>query len=119
MGAALRRARASAATIERVVALLVALVVGVAATLSAAFEPTPPTPHPGDGAPPATLPPGRSGGGDAARGAAASDAALALEPPALFFAFLGGMVTSFLDVDFHSLPQRNSLPGPHGWRQLS
>ena len=82
MVAALRRARAPAAAIERVVVLLAALVVGVATTLSTAFEPTPLAPHPGDYAAPATLPPGRSGGGDAARGAVASGAALALELPA-------------------------------------
>ena len=108
MVAALRRAQALVASVERVVAFLAALVVGVAATLSTAFKPTPPTPHPGDCAPPATLPPGRSGGGDAARGAVASSTALALETPALFFTFLGGMAASFSDVDFRSLLQRNS-----------
>ena len=96
------------ATIERVAILLAALVVDAAATLSAATGLPPPALLPGGGVPPMTLPSGWSGGGDAARGTATVGAVLALELPALFFAFLGGMVASFLDVDFRSLLQRDS-----------
>ena len=116
---ALRRAQAAAAAIEQVAVLIAVPDVSIAATLSTASEPTPPMPHPGDGAPLATLPPGCFGGGDAVRDAVASGAVLALGPLTLFFAFHGGMVASFSDVDFRSLLQSNSLSGPHGRRQLS
>ena len=119
MVAALRRARAAAAAIERVAILLAVLVVGAAATSSAAIGLPSPTLLPGGGVPPMTLPSGWSGGKDAVHGAATAGAALALEPPAPFFAFLGSMVTSFSNVDSHDLLQRNSSLGPHDWRQLS
>ena len=104
MVATFRRAWAAAAAIERVAILLVALVVGAAAMFSVAVGLLAPALLPGGGVPPTTLPSGWSGGWDASRGAA-----LVLGPPAPFLAFLGGMVTSFSDVDFRSLLQRDSL----------
>ena len=103
MVAAFRRAWAAAAAIERVAILLAALVVGAVVTFPVAVGLLAPALLSGGGVPPTTLPSGWSRGGDASRGAAATGAALVLGPPAPFLAFLGGMVTSFLDVDFRSL----------------
>ena len=107
--AALRRAWAVTAAIERVALLLAALLVGAAVSLPAAAGLAPLVLLPGGGAPPVTWSSVCSGGGDAARGDVTLGAALTLEPLTLLLAFLGGMVANFSNVDFRSLPQRNFL----------